>query len=96
MLINNLVIGIIGLALCLLGFLLAAPVMTAIQNFLSMCVAFLMEHYLLPLVAIFVQPAQVLFLNNAINHGIMVPLGIQQATAEGVSPLFLVEANGGY
>lgn len=96
MLVNNLTIGFIGLVLCLIGFLFAAPVMTAIQNFFSMCVNFLMDHYLLPLAALVVQPAQVLFLNNAINHGILVPLGIQQATAEGVSPLFFIEANGGY
>lgn len=96
MLFDNFTIGIIGVILCILGYLGAAPVMDAILDFLEYGVAFMMEHYLLPLVAIFVQPAQILFLNNAVNHGILVPLGIQQAATEGVSPLFLVEANGGY
>lgn len=49
---------------------------------------------LIPLTSLFVQPAQILFLNNAINHGIMVPLGLQQAAEAGKSILFLVEANG--
>ena len=30
---------------------------------------------LLPLASIFVEPAKILFLNNAINHGIFSPLG---------------------
>lgn len=48
---------------------------------------------LLPLASIFVEPAKILFLNNAINHGIFSPLGIQQATEAGKSVFFLIEAN---
>ena len=33
-----------------------------------------------------------LFLNNAINHGVFTPLGIEQATETGKSILFLIEA----
>lgn len=54
-----------------------------------------MARNLIPLTSIFVQPAQVLFLNNAVNHGIMIPLGTQQVLETGKSLLFLVEANGG-
>ena len=43
----------------------------------------MVENSLLPLTSIFVEPAKILFLNNAINHGIF-PLGIQQATEHGV------------
>lgn len=94
MLVDNFSLGIIGVILCMIGYAAAAPAMTAIQNVLSAGVNFLCDKGLIPLTAIFVQPAQILFLNNAINHGIMVPLGLQQAAEVGKSVLFLVEANG--
>jgi PTS system mannitol-specific IIC component len=53
------------------------------------------DNNLLPLTSIFVEPAKILFLNNAINHGIFSPLGIQQATEHGRSIFFLIEANPG-
>lgn len=48
---------------------------------------------LLPLTNIFIEPAKVLFLNNAINHGILSPLGIDQAADAGKS--ILLETNPG-
>lgn len=50
---------------------------------------------MLPLASIFVEPAKILFLNNAINHGIFSPLGIQQSHDLGKSIFFLIEANPG-
>ena len=47
------------------------------------------------LASIFVEPAKILFLNNAINHGIFSPLGIQQSHDLGKSIFFLIEANPG-
>lgn len=96
MLVDNFALGLIGVLLCILGYAVAAPMMTAIQNVLASGVNFMTDHNLLPLTALFVQPAQVLFLNNAINHGILVPLGVQQAAEAGKSVLFLIEANGAY
>lgn len=96
MLVDNFSLGLIGVVICILGYAAVAPVMTAIQNVLGTGVNFMTDHGLLPFTAFFVQPAQVLFLNNAINHGILVPLGLQQAAETGKSVLFLVEANGAY
>ncbi|MCI6085876.1 MAG: PTS sugar transporter subunit IIA, partial [Selenomonas sp.] len=42
-----------------------------------------------------IEPAKILFLNNAINHGVLSPLGIQQAEEMGKSMFFLLEANPG-
>lgn len=95
MLVDNFSIGILGFGLAILGYLVVDPVFSAILAVLSGGMNFLVNHGLLPLTAIFVQPAQVLFLNNAINHGIMIPLGVQQVAQSGKSLLFLVEANGG-
>lgn len=94
MLVDNFSLGLIGIALCVLGYVGVAPVMMTVQNFLAGGVNYMTEEHLIPLAALFVQPAQILFLNNAINHGIMVPLGLQQTAELGKSVLFLVEANG--
>lgn len=95
MLVDNFSIGILGFGLAILGYMVVDPIFSAILTVLSGGMSFLVDHGLLPLTAIFVQPAQVLFLNNAINHGIMIPLGVEQVTQTGKSLLFLVEANGG-
>jgi PTS system mannitol-specific IIC component len=95
MLVNNFSIGIVGAILMILGYIAVEPVINVFLMVLSTGVNFLVERGLLPFTSIFVAPAQVLFLNNAINHGIMVPIGVEQAATTGKSLLFLVEANGG-
>ncbi|EHI99113.1 Protein-N(pi)-phosphohistidine--sugar phosphotransferase [Clostridium sp. DL-VIII] len=94
MLVDNFSMGFVGLFLMLLGLITVQPVLNAIMNVLSTGVQYLVNANILPFTSIFVQVADVLFLNNVINHGIMVPLGVQQAAATGKSILFLVEANG--
>lgn len=95
MLVNNFSAGIIGMLLAILSFLLIGPVVEIISHILSAGVNIMVSHDLLPLASIFVEPGKILFLNNAINHGIFSPLGIQQATATGKSIFFLIEANPG-
>ena len=65
MLINNFSAGIIGMLLAILGYTVVGPVMSAILVVLAAGVNILIVHGLLPLVAIFIEPAKVLFLNNA-------------------------------
>ncbi|MFK3711599.1 PTS mannitol transporter subunit IICB [Leclercia adecarboxylata] len=95
MLVDNFSIGIIGGILMIIGYAAVEPIFSMILGFLSAGVNWALSHSLLPLASIFVAPAQVLFLNNAINHGIMAPLGIQQVVEHGRSILFLVEGNSG-
>lgn len=95
MLVDNFSLGFLGFAIALIGFVAVEPVFAVILSFISGGVDWLMARNLIPLTSIFVQPAQVLFLNNAVNHGIMIPLGTQQVLETGKSLLFLVEANGG-
>jgi mannitol PTS system EIICBA or EIICB component len=95
MLVNNFSAGIIGGALAILGLLVASPIVTAISNALGAAVDVIVGAGLLPLVSIFVEPAKILFLNNAINHGILTPLGTEQAQEAGKSILFMVETNPG-
>ena len=95
MLVDNFSLGFLGFAIALIGFVAVEPIFAVILSFISGGVDWLMARNLIPLTSIFVQPAQVLFLNNAVNHGIMIPLGTQQVLETGKSLLFLVEANGG-
>ncbi|MDE6887928.1 MAG: PTS mannitol transporter subunit IICBA [Eubacterium sp.] len=95
MLINNFSIGIIGGILALLSMVGITPLVNGLTSAMSAGVGFLVEHSLLPLVSILIEPAKVLFLNNAINQGIFSPLGIQQVQEAGKSIFFLLEANPG-
>ena len=95
MLVNNFSAGILGGILAILGLLGVSPVVTALSNALGAGVDFIVRLGLLPLASIFVEPAKILFLNNAINHGILAPLAIEQARDAGKSILFLVETNPG-
>lgn len=95
MLVNNFSAGILGLVLAVLAFLGVAPVIAAFSGALGVGVEWLVNAGLLPLTSIFIEPAKILFLNNAINHGVLTPLGVQQAEETGKSFLFLLEANPG-
>ncbi|OCG60145.1 PTS mannitol transporter subunit IICBA [Gilliamella sp. Nev5-1] len=95
MLVNNFSAGIIGMLLALLAFFAIGPAVVIASGKLTIAVNFLVEHNLLPLTSIIIEPAKILFLNNAINHGIFSPLGIQQAAEHSQSIFFLIEANPG-
>ena len=95
MLINNFSAGIIGMLLAILGYVVVGPVMSGILTVLAAGVNILVSHSLLPLVTIFIEPAKVLFLNNAINHGIFTPLATAQAAEAGKSIMYMLEPNPG-
>ncbi len=95
MLVNNFSAGIIGMLLALLSFSVIGGIVTSISNLLAAGVKALVDANLLPLTSIIVEPAKILFLNNAINHGIFSPLGIQESSEVGKSIFFLIEANPG-
>lgn len=95
MLVNNFSAGIIGMILAIIGCLGINPICLFLNDMMGKAVNFFVVNNLLPLASIFVEPAKVLFLNNAINHGILSPLGIEQVAQTGKSLFFLVEANPG-
>lgn len=95
MLVDNFEIGILGMALAVIGHLGVEPLVSTLMGWLAAGVGFLVHHGLLPLASLLVEPAKVLFLNNAVNHGIFTPLGIQEAHITGRSILFMVESNPG-
>lgn len=95
MLVNNFSAGILGMGLAILAFYGVAPLVESISTGMGNGVKVLVDNNLLPLVAILVEPAKVFFLNNAINHGIFSPLGVQQVTEVGKSIFFTIETNPG-
>jgi len=95
MLVDNFSAGILAALMAIAGIYLLSPVMQVIMLWLSLGVGFLIKNGLLPLTSLFIEPAKVFFLNNAINHGVLTPLGTQMALETGKSVLFLLEANPG-
>lgn len=93
MLINNFSVGIIGVILAIVGFYAIGPVVVVVTDAFKFGVEVIISKGLLPLVSIFIEPAKVLFLNNAINHGIIAPIGIEQTQEFGKSIMYLLEAN---
>ncbi|WP_061840148.1 PTS mannitol-specific transporter subunit IIBC [Tetragenococcus halophilus] len=95
MLVNNFSSGLIGFALAIIGYYAVGPIVSILTEWLGLGVAAIIQAGLLPLANIFIEPAKILFLNNAINHGILTPLGTEQSIEAGKSILFLLEANPG-
>ena len=95
MLVNNFSAGIIGMLCAIIAFIVIGPAVKVLSSGLAAGVNVMVEAGALPLASIFVEPAKILFLNNAINHGIFSPLGIQQSEEIGRSIFFLIEANPG-
>lgn len=95
MLINNFSAGIIGMLLAMVSYVVIGPFMNLILAVLTAGVNVLVAHSLLPLIAVFIEPAKVLFLNNAINHGIFTPIATAQAADAGRSIMYMLESNPG-
>jgi len=95
LLVNNFVLGILGVILTLLAMLGVGPFVTGLSNAAGSLVQGLANSGFLPLVDIIVEPAKVLFLNNALNIGVLAPLGAAAAQATGRAIHFMLESNPG-
>jgi PTS system mannitol-specific IIC component len=95
MLVGTFSAGILGAILAILAYLVIGPPVAVLSSAAGDAVDFLVDNTLLPLTSIIVEPAKVLFLNNAINHGVLAPLGVAEAAEDGKSILFMIETNPG-
>ncbi|MGM1028749.1 MAG: PTS mannitol transporter subunit IICB [Actinomycetota bacterium] len=95
MLVNMFSAGIVAFLMALVGFYIVAPVVNWIMSVVGGAVGWLVETGLLPVASLLIEPAKVFFLNNAINHGVLTPLGTTEVANDGSSILFLLEANPG-
>jgi PTS system mannitol-specific IIC component len=95
MLVDNFSLGILGAGLAIIGKVVIGPIVAQLVQWAGDGVDVLVQNNLLPLVSIIVEPAKILFLNNAINHGVFTPLGTQDVVEDGKSLLFMIESNPG-
>jgi mannitol-specific phosphotransferase system IIBC component len=95
MLVDNFTAGILGGGMAVLGIYAIGPVIRSVTTAAGHGVDYLVSHELLPLASLIIEPGKVLFLNNAINHGVLAPLGVAQAAQHGKSILFMLESNPG-
>lgn len=95
MLFNNFSAGFLAFFMTILGFKILGPIVEGLMKILGAGVDFLVSHHLLPLVSIIIEPAKVVFLNNAINHGVLTPLASEQVSQAGRSILYTLESNPG-
>jgi PTS system mannitol-specific IIC component len=95
MLVENFSLGILGAVIALAGYFAIGPVVDNLSTAMANVVQGIVNAGLLPLVSIFIEPAKVLFLNNALNHGVLDTIGVQQALANGKSLMFMLETNPG-
>ena len=95
MLYNNFSAGIVGGILAGIAVLGIGPIVNSLTDSMAAGVEIIIDNGLLPLASLVIEPAKILFLNNAINHGLLSPLGVEQAASNGKSILFLLETNPG-
>jgi PTS system mannitol-specific IIC component len=95
MLVNNFSAGILAGVLAVLSLIAVGPLVQGLSNIMGAGVQFLVDSRLLPIADLLIEPAKVLFLNNAINHGILAPLGVAESQETGRSILFMLETNPG-
>jgi mannitol PTS system EIICBA or EIICB component len=95
MLVNNFSLGIIGMGMAILGYVGIGPIVEGLTTILGNGVEVLVDNRLLPVASILIEPAKILFLNNAINFGVLAPLGVAEAAEAGKSIMFMLEANPG-
>ncbi|WP_108665516.1 PTS mannitol transporter subunit IICB [Euzebya rosea] len=95
MLVDNFSLGLLGLVMAVLGYVAIGPVVSLVTVTLGDGVDWMVSHHLLPVVSVLVEPAKVLFLNNAVNHGVLAPLGAVEAGRTGQSIMFMIETNPG-
>lgn len=95
MLFRHFLIVLGGLSSAVLAALLLVPALQVMDGVLGRMLAFMVERGWIPWASIVIEPMKILFLNNWINHGFLVPIGLEQARETGYSMLFLLEANPG-
>jgi mannitol PTS system EIICBA or EIICB component len=95
MLVNNFSLGIIGMGMAILGYLGIGPIVEGLTTILGNGVEVLVDNRLLPIASILIEPAKILFLNNAINFGVLAPIGVAEAAEAGKSIMFMLESNPG-
>jgi len=95
MLYNNFSQGISGVVMAMLGYVIIGPIVSAVARAFGNMVEGITDSGLLPLADLPIEVGKILFLNNAINHGVLTPLGTTDAAETGRSIYYMLESNPG-
>lgn len=95
LLVNNFALGIIGTLITMFAVVIVGPSVEWVSDVVGNSVQALVDARLLPLADLLIEPAKVLFLNNALNLGVFAPLGAAELAEKGRSLYFLLETNPG-
>lgn len=95
MLSTNFSTGLLGAFMAVIMLKSVGPLLNGLNFIIEEGVHRVVESNLLFLSAVFIEPGKILFLNNAMNHGILSPIGISEVLSKGKSIFFLLETNPG-
>ncbi|MDW2800210.1 protein-N(pi)-phosphohistidine--sugar phosphotransferase [Clostridium boliviensis] len=95
MLFSNLYLASLGLLAGGAAYVLLIPEAEWMLGFLGNGLSLMIDRGIIPFISFVVEPLKIIFFNNWINHGIFLPLGLEQLKTQGSSILFLLETNPG-
>lgn len=90
MLISNFSIGIVGMLLAIGAFYVIGPTIAGATKLATTGINIIIDAGFMPALAIIIEPAKVLFLNNAIDQSIFVPLGAADILEHGKTLFFML------
>ena len=92
---KNIFFGAIGVITVSLTYFIFAPIFSYIDLFFSNLIEYLSDVKTLPITTSVIETLKVFSLNNSINHGFLIPAGVENAANFGKSVFFLLETNPG-
>lgn len=92
---KNIFFGAVGVITVSLTYFVFAPIFSYIDLFFANLIEYLTDVKTLPITTSIIETLKVFSLNNSINHGFLIPAGVENATKFGKSVFFLLETNPG-
>lgn len=92
---KNIFFGAVGVITVSLTYFIFAPIFSYIDLFFSNLIEYLSDVKTLPITTSVIETLKVFSLNNSINHGFLIPAGVENTAKFGKSVFFLLETNPG-
>ena len=92
---KNIFFGAVGVITVSLTYFIFAPIFSYIDLFFSNLIEYLSDVKTLPITTSVIETLKVFSLNNSINHGFLIPAGVENTANFGKSVFFLLETNPG-
>ena len=92
---KNIFFGAVGVITVSLTYFVFAPIFSYIDLFFANLIEYLTDVKTLPITTSIIETLKVFSLNNSINHGFLIPAGVENTANFGKSVFFLLETNPG-